>query len=131
MTSNSALARGVSSMRMRPLFKSRLYALSRFSGVETSALGELEPSFVRKTAHEVGSTPCRRQSSSFPRKTPRRRASASAASQATNRSFSCVGVIENPADGWWHETQERPFVPVSVKNSLFRSIAPVNEKFDE
>jgi hypothetical protein len=40
-------------------------------------------------------------------------------------------VIENPKPGWWHVTQARPFVPRLLKNSLFVSITPFVDKFDE
>ncbi len=50
MSSKSAVAGTPMPTRMRPLASSMLYALRRAVRVETSAVGEFEPSFVLKIA---------------------------------------------------------------------------------
>ena len=61
-------------MRIKPLLSSMLYALRRASTVDTSAVGEFEPSLVRK----MGSVP----------------------SVASNRAWMFCGVTVQPMLGW-------------------------------
>src|SRR5262245_46202061 len=70
--------------------------------VDTSASGAFEPSFVRK----IGSSP----------------------PVASNLARTNAGVIENPVEGSWQLTQERPFVPRLWKNGLLVSMPPFSEK---
>src|SRR5262249_36402286 len=93
--------------RISPLVSSMLYALRRAASVETSALGEFEPSLVLKMAESPSA------SGIAP---PRLRSKVAC---------TCGGVIVQPALGRWQLTQRRPFAPRSWKNSLPRSIAPV------
>src|SRR5215470_1316838 len=85
-------------MRMRALLRSMLYAARRARGVDTSAVGEFDPSLVRK----IGSVPAVRK----------------------KRTCTPGGVMVHPSDCTWHEAQLRPFVPKLWKNGPLRSMAP-------
>src|SRR6266704_2691164 len=84
--------------RISPLLSSMLYAARRASSVETSALGEVEPSLVRK----IGSVP----------------------PVASKRACTLAGVTVQPVLGWWQLTQARPLVPRLWKNGPVRSTLP-------
>src|ERR1700759_506033 len=93
-------------MRMTPLLSSVLWAWRGWARVETSALGELEPSTVRNTAERP------RPSSNLP------------PSVASNTVLSWWGGMVQPTVGTWQLTQRRPLEPRSWKNSLLRSMEP-------
>ena len=84
--------------RISPLVSSRLYAARRLATLETSALPQFDPSFVRKT----GSRP----------------------RESSNRRRTDSGVSDHPSAGRWQEKQLRPLVPSAVKNGFERSIGP-------
>src|SRR5262245_14662938 len=71
--------------RISALLRSMLYAALRAATDETSASGEFDPSLVRK----IGSAP----------------------PVASNRFWTSVGLIVQPAAATWQEAQDRPFVP--------------------
>src|SRR5829696_2323714 len=85
--------------RMSPLVSSMLSADRLASTVDTSALGEFDPSLVRK----IGSSP----------------------SVASKRAWTCDGTIVQPSAGWWHDPHERPLVPRDWKNGLSKSMLPL------
>src|SRR5262249_59380853 len=95
ISSNSAVAGIGSPTRIRPLVSSMLYAWRRLDLVDTSALGEFEPSLVRKTA--LSPSP----------------SSYAPPSVSSNVSCSCLGVTVQPAVGTWQLTQRRPLLPRS------------------
>ena len=105
-SSKSAVAGTPMPTRMRPLLSTMLYAARLASRVETSALGEFEPSLVLKIAP---------------------RPSGSSITPPFVRSkiaCTCAGTIVHPALGTWQLTQRRPFAPRSWKNSLPSSMYP-------
>ena len=75
-----------------------LYALARALGVDTSALGQLEPSFVRK----IGSMPF----------------------VALNFACTSAGVIDHAEPARWHVLHVRPFDPSGRKNGFVTSTFP-------
>jgi len=86
-----------------------LYALRRALSVETTALGEFEPSTLRK----MGSSPF----------------------VTSNRACTSIGVIVQADDAKWQELQDLPLVPRRRKNgvdvsSAFPSIAIVRSTPD-
>src|SRR5260370_10842017 len=85
-------------MRIRALLRSMLYPRRRASTVESSLLGELAPSFLRK----IGSRPF----------------------VALNLACTCRGGIVHPSLAWWQETQLRPLGPRLVKKGLLVSTSP-------
>src|SRR5262249_58226565 len=93
ISSNSALAGIGRPMRITPRLSSMLYATRRLASVDTSALGELEPSTVRNTALSP------RPSSNLP------------PSVASNTTWSCLGDRVEPEVGTWQLTTRRPVVP--------------------
>src|SRR5262245_51475254 len=83
-----------------------LYALRRAASVDTSAVGEFEPSLVLKIA-------------------PRPSGSGIAPPRVRSKiACTCEGTIVQPALGRWQLTQRRPLAPRSWKNSLPRSMRP-------
>src|SRR4051794_30688352 len=88
---NSAFAGIGNPMRIRPLVSSMLYAVRRAASVETSALGEFEPSTVRK----IGSVPL----------------------DASNRAWTPAGAIDQPWSIWWQVKHARPLLPSAWKNA--------------
>jgi len=106
ISSNSAVAGIGSPTRTSPLVSSMLYACRRLALVDTSALGEFDPSLVRNTADSPSPS------------------SYAPPSVSSNVSCSCLGVIVQPAVGTWQLTQRRPLVPRSWKNSFSRSMKP-------
>src|SRR5882672_9759360 len=88
--------------RMTALVISMLYALRRARIVDTSAVGEFDPSLVRK----IGSVPAVRM----------------------NRACTPRGVMVQPSACTWHDAQLRPLVPRLWKNGPLRSIAPARLK---
>src|SRR3954447_26597663 len=85
-------------MRRTALLRSMLYALARALGVDTSALGQLEPSLVRK----IGSIPF----------------------VALNFACTSAGVIDHAEPARWHVLHVRPFVPSGRKNGFVTSTFP-------
>jgi hypothetical protein len=96
-SSNSAPAGMPFPIRIRARSRRRLNALRRARSVETSAVGEVEPSTVRKS----GSSPA----------------------VCSNRSCTKSGVMVIPDPGTWQVLQERPFVPSDWKNGLLGSFS--------
>src|SRR3954468_21000930 len=96
---NSAVAGVLTETRMSPRSSRRLYAARRAATVETSALGQLAPSLVRK----MGSVPL----------------------VALKRACTPAGVTVQASEETWQELQVRPLVPSSWKNGLEMSMPPV------
>src|SRR5581483_9523295 len=84
--------------RITALSSRSAYALRRASRLETSARGDVAPSFGRKS----GSSP----------------------EVSSNRLCTLRGVIVQPSDATWQLTQARPFVPRLWKNRPLVSITP-------
>src|SRR5690348_11509611 len=98
-SANSAFAGTGSSTRTQPVRRSGLEATRRAATLETSASGQLAPSFGRK----IGSMP----------------------RDWSKRSRRLRGVTLQLSEGWWQETQLRPFVPNDSKNGFVVSSGPV------
>ena len=80
------------------------YAVRRAATVDTSAVGDTEPSFVRNT----GSLP----------------------PVASNRAWISAGVIVQPSLPTWQVAHDRPFVPSDAKNGSFGfGAGPVKKVF--
>jgi hypothetical protein len=94
----SAVAGTGNEIRIRPLLSKRLYAAFRAAKVETSALGQLDPSTVRK----IGSVPL----------------------VELKRVCTSSGEIVQAFDETWQLLQVRPFVPRLWKNGVVTSIGP-------